>query len=105
MVNLSLFDEYEQQTEEKPIDELSEEISLMNVAVKRAELRGVDLEANGRLTAARKIEFGQFMTPANVAQFMASLFSGRKSKFGYWMLEQALDRSSMPLSSVGAARV
>ena len=80
MVNLSLFDEYEQQTEEKPIDELSEEISLMNVAVKRAELRGVDLEANGRLTAARKIEFGQFMTPANVAQFMASLFSGRKSE-------------------------
>ena len=35
----------------------------------------VRLEAAGRLNPARKIEFGQFMTPGPVARFMASLFS------------------------------
>src|SRR5262245_21741931 len=43
-----------------------------------ATLQAVDqarLEANTRLNPQRKIELGQFMTPASVAQFMASLFS------------------------------
>lgn len=35
------------------------------------------LDANRRLDPKRKAEFGQFMTPASVASFMASLFSGR----------------------------
>ena len=57
-----------------------EEISLVNAAVKRAELRVIDntrLEANGRLNPVRKIELGQFMTPTSIAQFMAALFSKR----------------------------
>lgn len=33
------------------------------------------MEANGQLDQKRKAEFGQFMTPSNVAGFMASLFS------------------------------
>ncbi|MBK5292322.1 MAG: Eco57I restriction-modification methylase domain-containing protein [Acidobacteriia bacterium] len=37
----------------------------------------VRLEANRRLNPARKVEFGQFMTPGSVARFMASLFSER----------------------------
>ena len=50
-------------------------------ATKPAELRNVDqvrFEANGRLNPARKIALGQFLTPASIAQFMASLFSERK---------------------------
>ena len=53
----------------------------MSVAVRSAEIKAVDqvrLEANGRLNPVRKIELGQFMTPAGIAQFMASLFSYRK---------------------------
>src|SRR5688572_19949130 len=37
----------------------------------------VRIEANSRLDPARKMEFGQFMTPGSVARFMASLFSER----------------------------
>ena len=47
----------------------------------RADLMAVDrvrLEANGRLNPVRKSALGQFMTPATIAQFMASLFSQRK---------------------------
>ena len=109
MVNQSLFDEDQQQSEKQTIDErgdcvgkegiacigcegrcetvhrkipLGEEISLMNAAVKRAKLRVVDsarLEANGRLNPARKSQLGQFMTPTNIAHFMSLLFSGRKN--------------------------
>ena len=109
MVNQSLFDEDQQQSEKQTIDErgdcvgkegiacigcegrcetvhrkipLGEEIRLMNAAVKRAELRVVDsarLEANGRLNPARKSQLGQFMTPTNIAHFMSLLFSGRKN--------------------------
>jgi adenine-specific DNA-methyltransferase len=53
----------------------------MSLTAKTAQPRVVDqarLEANGRLNPARKIELGQFMTPASIAQFMASLFSKRK---------------------------
>ena len=35
------------------------------------------MEATSRLNPARRIEFGQFMTPDAVARFMASLFSER----------------------------
>ena len=52
----------------------------MSLAAKRADLRAVDharLEVNGHFNTGRKIEFGQFMTPGEVAQFMASLFSER----------------------------
>lgn len=47
----------------------------------RAELGAIDLmrlEANRQLDPKRKAELGQFMTPANVARFMASLFAERK---------------------------
>jgi adenine-specific DNA-methyltransferase len=43
-----------------------------------AGLNAVDhlrLEANSHLDPERKAKFGQFMTPASVARFMASLFS------------------------------
>ncbi len=53
----------------------------MSLAVKKAKLTVVDqarLEANGRLNPTRKVELGQFMTPASVAQFMAGLFSERQ---------------------------
>jgi adenine-specific DNA-methyltransferase len=33
------------------------------------------MEATSRLNPARRIEFGQFMTPGAVARFMAALFS------------------------------
>ncbi len=39
------------------------------------DVDNVRIEAASRLNPARKIEFGQFMTPGPVAQFMASLFS------------------------------
>jgi adenine-specific DNA-methyltransferase len=39
----------------------------------------VRMEAASRLNPARKIEFGQFMTPGSVARFMASLFSVRST--------------------------
>jgi len=48
----------------------------------KIDLEAVDhvrMEAASRLNPARKIEFGQFMTPGPVAQFMASLFSERRS--------------------------
>jgi adenine-specific DNA-methyltransferase len=44
------------------------------------DLKTVDcvrLEANALLNPARKAEYGQFMTPGNVAGFMAGLFTGR----------------------------
>lgn len=47
------------------------------------ELGAIDavrLEANRQLDPKRKAEFGQFMTPAPVARFMASLFSERKGR-------------------------
>ena len=47
----------------------------------RVELGALDhvrMEATSRLNPARKIEFGQFMTPGAVARFMASLFSERQ---------------------------
>lgn len=46
----------------------------------RVDLKAVDharMEATSRLNPARKIEFGQFMTPGTLARFMASLFSER----------------------------
>ncbi len=46
----------------------------------RVDLGALDharMEATNRLNPARKIEFGQFMTPSAVARFMASLFSER----------------------------
>jgi adenine-specific DNA-methyltransferase len=79
VVNLCLFDENQQQTEGQSGNG-REEVTVMSQPVKRAELEVVDqarLEANGRLNRARKIELGQFMTPASIAQFMASLFSKR----------------------------
>ena len=48
----------------------------------RVDLGALDhvrMEATSRLNPARKIEFGQFMTPGAVARFMASLFSERQS--------------------------
>lgn len=48
--------------------------------IKEADLKAVDelrLEANRQLNPARKVELGQFMTPASVAHFMAALFSKR----------------------------
>ena len=53
----------------------------MSLAVKKAKLTVVDqarLEANGRLNPTRKVELGQFMMLASVAQFMAGLFSERQ---------------------------
>ncbi len=44
---------------------------------KRHALDQVRLEANRQLNPDRKVELGQFMTPASVARFMASLFSRR----------------------------
>ena len=47
----------------------------------RVDLGSVDhvrMEATSRLNPARKIEFGQFMTPGAVARFMASMFSERQ---------------------------
>ena len=58
------------------------ESGVVSAAAKMGELRLVDqarLEANGQLNPARKIELGQFMTPTSIAQFMACLFSDRKS--------------------------
>src|SRR5207249_5064660 len=49
-------------------------------SIKTAALQTVDqvrLEANKQLNPQRKVELGQFMTPASVARFMASLFSPR----------------------------
>src|SRR5438093_10621207 len=49
-------------------------------SIKTAALQTVDqvrLEANKQLNPQRKVELGQFMTPASVARFMASLFSKR----------------------------
>ena len=99
MVNLSLFDENQQGTEGQPsdrgersigagIEPLPETVHRSEVAAPdeivimslRAEVKAVDqvrLEANRQLNPARKAELGQFMTPTSVAQFMASLFSGR----------------------------
>lgn len=48
----------------------------------RIDLGAIDhlrVEASSRLNPARKIEFGQFMTPGSVARFMASLFSERRT--------------------------
>ena len=48
----------------------------------RVDLGAVDhvrIEAASQLNPARKIEFGQFMTPGSVARFMASLFSERRT--------------------------
>ena len=39
----------------------------------------VRMEAASQLNPARKIEFGQFMTPSTVARFMVSLFSERRT--------------------------
>ncbi len=41
------------------------------------EVDQVRQQANGLLNPQRKAELGQFMTPASVAEFMASLFSNR----------------------------
>ncbi|MDP2828880.1 MAG: Eco57I restriction-modification methylase domain-containing protein [Sulfuricellaceae bacterium] len=41
------------------------------------QVDAVRLTAGGRISPLRKSEFGQFMTPAPVARFMASLFSTR----------------------------
>jgi adenine-specific DNA-methyltransferase len=42
----------------------------------------VRIEAIRQLDPKRKAEFAQFMTPAPVARFMASLFSERKGRVG-----------------------
>ena len=49
----------------------------------KVDLGAVDhlrMEAASRLNPARKVEFGQFMTPGSVARFMASLFSERRAE-------------------------
>jgi adenine-specific DNA-methyltransferase len=43
----------------------------------RAAVEQARLAANSRLNPERKVELGQFMTPARVARFMAELFSPR----------------------------
>jgi len=53
----------------------------MSLRVKRSELTLVDqarLKASRRLNPTRKIELGQFLTPASISRFMAALFSERK---------------------------
>lgn len=103
VVNLSLFDEGDQQKEREPGDggERSLDCRLVSSecrgTAQRAEAAAVEqavvisvatqrempvidrtrLEANGRLIPARKIALGQFMTPTAIADFMASLFSQR----------------------------
>lgn len=54
---------------------------MSGLSTARTELGAIDLvrlEANRQLDPRRKAELGQFMTPANVARFMASLFSERE---------------------------
>ncbi len=53
----------------------------MSAAPEGVELQIVDrvrLDANKELDSRRKVDLGQFMTPAAVARFMASLFSDRR---------------------------
>lgn len=55
-----------------------EKIVMSGLSRARTKLGAMDLlrlEANRQLDPKRKAELGQFMTPANVARFMASLFS------------------------------
>src|SRR5207244_8329832 len=54
---------------------------MSTVRRERSDLSEVDqtrLEANRQLNRKRKVELGQFMTPAGVAKFMASLFSEKE---------------------------
>ncbi|MDZ4771581.1 MAG: Eco57I restriction-modification methylase domain-containing protein [Planctomycetota bacterium] len=44
-----------------------------------ASVDEVRVEMGGRLDPTRRAEFGQFMTPAGIARFMASLFEARRS--------------------------
>lgn len=58
-----------------------EDIVTSGISMAGTELGAIDrlrLEANRQLDPKRKAELGQFMTPASVARFMASLFSKRK---------------------------
>lgn len=58
-----------------------EDIVMSRISSGETKLRAIDLlrhKANRQLDLKRKAELGQFMTPASLARFMASLFSERK---------------------------
>jgi adenine-specific DNA-methyltransferase len=93
VVSQSLFEELERDVQVVPGDQMQTCVRAGVVEVKADHLSNftsggpeltemgcmdaVRLEANVQLSPARKVEFGQFMTPDSVARFMASLFSRR----------------------------
>lgn len=45
-----------------------------------AEIDAIRLEANAKLDPKKKAPLGQFMTPSNIAEFMAGLFDKTKEE-------------------------
>ncbi|MBL8241149.1 MAG: Eco57I restriction-modification methylase domain-containing protein [Bryobacterales bacterium] len=77
-VGCTLFGQAEHRGEEATFEDVG---GMSEVRASRIDPGSVDhvrMEAAGRLNPVRKIELGQFMTPGNIARFMASLFSERK---------------------------